>query len=265
MNEAGADCGLRALNTPRAWAVDLAACAAVGVLLGAVGPFGSFFNDALPVRIAYWMIVLLLAGAVFGAGVRWLWPRARRKGVPAWAWAPGLALGLGVPLTVLTRLVASAFWPRIGQAVGVVEWYGQVVMIGLVWLALYVAFRSRTGTAGRPSESGTGEAPRILDRLPGRLGRDLLCLQMEDHYVRLHTPEGSVLVLMPLGRAVAELGSLEGMRVHRSWWVARHAVEGVVHDGRNLRLRLTSGLEAPVARAKVGELRARGWLDSAAM
>lgn len=264
MTEAGADCGLRALNTPRAWAVDLAACAAVGVLLGVVGPFGSFFNDELPVRVAYWTTVLLLAGGAFGAAVRWLWPRARRHGVPVWAWVPGLALVLSVPLTVLTRLVASAFWRRIGEAVGPVEWYGQVVMIGLVWLALYVAFRSRTGSAGRPAEPAVGEAPRILDRLPGRLGRDLLCLQMEDHYVRLHTPQGSVLVLMPLGRAVAELGSLEGMRVHRSWWVARHAVEGVVQDGRKLRLRLTSGLEAPVARAKVVELRALGWLDRAA-
>ena len=33
------------LNTTRAWAVDLAACAATGVVLGVVGPFGSFFND----------------------------------------------------------------------------------------------------------------------------------------------------------------------------------------------------------------------------
>ena len=31
---------------------------------------------------------------------------------------------------------------------------------------------------------------RFLDRLPPRLGRDLLCLQMEDHYVRAHTARG---------------------------------------------------------------------------
>ena len=46
------------LNTPRAWAVDLAACAVTGMVLGAVGPFGSFFNDGLAVRIGYWTAVL---------------------------------------------------------------------------------------------------------------------------------------------------------------------------------------------------------------
>ena len=50
--------------------------------------------------------------------------------------------------------------------------------------------------------------------------------------------------------------------MHRSWWVARQAVREIVHDGRNLRLKLTSGLEAPVARAKVAELKAAGWLEA---
>lgn len=50
------------MNTSRVWLVDLAACAATGVLLGVVGPFGSFFNDVPPVRIVYWTIVFLLSG-----------------------------------------------------------------------------------------------------------------------------------------------------------------------------------------------------------
>ena len=83
---------------------------------------------------------------------------------------------------------------------------------------------------------------------------------MEDHYVRVHTPRGSALVLMSLGQAIAGMTDLEGLQTHRSWWVARRAVEGVVEDGRNLRLQLSGGLEAPISRARVGELRAQGWL-----
>ena len=83
---------------------------------------------------------------------------------------------------------------------------------------------------------------------------------MEDHYIRLHTVGGSVLVLMPLSQAMKELGDLDGLKVHRSWWVARHAVTGVVEDGRNLRLRLKGGLEAPVSRTNVVRLRQAGWL-----
>ena len=64
----------------------------------------------------------------------------------------------------------------------------------------------------------------FLDRMPPRVGRELLALQMEDHYVRAHTEHGSALILMSLKEAIAELGDAEGMQVHRSWWVARGAV-----------------------------------------
>ncbi|MEE3625334.1 LytTR family DNA-binding domain-containing protein [Nitrospirillum sp. BR 11752] len=79
--------------------------------------------------------------------------------------------------------------------------------------------------------------------------------------MRAHTAQGSALVLIPLHQAVAELDAVPGLRVHRSWWVARHAVTAVVRDGRNLRLRLSNGIEAPIARASVATVRAAGWLD----
>lgn len=245
------------LNTPRAWALDLAACAATGVMLGVVGPFGSFFNDILPVRIVYWTLVFVMSGVVFGAAIRWVWPRARLVRLPLWLWLPVLVAVGSLPLTVASRLIAIGFWPGIRHVVGWVEWYGQSVLIGLIYVGLYALLRMRTAA---PVITEAAGEPVILRRLPGRLGRDLICLQMEDHYVRLHTAEGSVLVLMPLGKATAEVGGLEGMQVHRSWWVARHAVEAVVEDGRNLRLRLTTGLEAPVSRAHVARLKAAGWL-----
>jgi len=50
------------------------------------------------------------------------------------------------------------------------------------------------------------------------------------------------------------------MQVHRSWWVARGAVEDVLREGRNLRLGLARGIEAPVARAKIAELKDARWI-----
>jgi DNA-binding LytR/AlgR family response regulator len=83
---------------------------------------------------------------------------------------------------------------------------------------------------------------------------------MEDHYVRAHTVLGSEMILMRLRDAMAELDDVEGQQIHRSWWVARHAVEDVRRDGRNLRLVLPGGLEAPVARANVAALKEQGWI-----
>lgn len=249
------------LNTPRAWAIDLAACAATGVLLGVVGPFGSFFNDTLPVRIAYWTAIFLMSGVVFGAAIRWLWPYARRAKLPIWGWLPILVVAGSLPTAAASRVLAVMLWPGIRNVVGWVEWYGQSILIGMIYVGLYALLRMRTAIPTAAVQGEPGE-PRILRRLPGRLGRDLICLQMEDHYVRLHTSEGSALVLMSLGKAMTEVGGMEGMQVHRSWWVARHAVEAVIEDGRNLRLRLKSGLEAPVSRAHVARLKAAGWLPA---
>jgi DNA-binding LytR/AlgR family response regulator len=106
---------------------------------------------------------------------------------------------------------------------------------------------------------GVLDAP-FLDMLPSHLGRALICLENEDHYVRVHTALGSALILMRMRDAVAQLHGADGERVHRGWWVSRHAVAEVVRRERNISLRLTDGREVPVARANVATLRARGWL-----
>lgn len=102
-------------------------------------------------------------------------------------------------------------------------------------------------------------ATPFLDRLPAHLGRDLIALAMEDHYVRAHTPAGSTLILMRMRDAVAELAGMDGAQVHRSWWVSRSHVTGAQRDGRNVRLLLTGGIEAPVARGQIEPLQAAGW------
>ncbi len=56
------------------------------------------------------------------------------------------------------------------------------------------------------------------------------------------------------------LEGLEGMQTHRSWWVARDAVESVRRDGDRIVLALKGGAEAPVSRPNVKPLREAGWL-----
>ena len=77
----------------------------------------------------------------------------------------------------------------------------------------------------------TPRQPAFLDRLPAELDTGLIALEMEDHYVRAHTMLGSDLVLLRMRDAIAELEGVEGAQVHRSWWVARDAVERVEREG----------------------------------
>jgi len=73
------------------------------------------------------------------------------------------------------------------------------------------------------------------------------------------TQLGSELVLIRMRDAVAEIDGVDGAQVHRSWWVTRDGVADVAREGRNVRLQLSNGLQAPVSRARVQELRAPGW------
>ncbi|MEM6584979.1 MAG: LytTR family transcriptional regulator DNA-binding domain-containing protein, partial [Pseudomonadota bacterium] len=100
----------------------------------------------------------------------------------------------------------------------------------------------------------------LLDALPAELGSEIIAREMEDHSVRVHTSLGSELVLMRLRDAMVHVADIEGRQTHRSWWVARGAVEDVRREGRNVRLVLARGIEAPVSRAQVSELKEAGWI-----
>lgn len=256
------------LGEPRDWAVRLTVGVAVGVFFGAIGPFGSFARP-LPVRVASWTVGASLGVVLFSVLVRGSRMLGARLALPAW-FSTGAAVAAGcLPLSLVVGLLFNGRYLREGGWPAVLEFYGDCLLIAAPLTAVGVLLaRVRTGQSAEP-ETDPSPAPvsaaapspgSLLDRLPPRLGRDLVALQMEDHYVRAHTPLGSDLLLMPLGRAVEAVEAVEGLRVHRSWWVARAAVEGEAWEGRNLRLRLRGGLEAPVARASVAALRAAGWL-----
>ena len=104
---------------------------------------------------------------------------------------------------------------------------------------------------------------RFRRRFPAGLTGRLLCLEMEDHYLRIHTDKGSDIILMRMSDAEEELSDVEGLRVHRSWWVAREAVTGVKRDGTRLLLQLENGLEIPVGKTYRGALRDAGWQNVA--
>jgi hypothetical protein len=231
-------------GTPRDGAISLAAVTAVGAALALLGPFGTFLNGGLGVRLAYWIGLLWISMLFYlpslWAGVRF----SARFDLPPWFGLASTIALASVPMAAVARFAARRVWTHFVAGMSVLDWYGETLIVAL------------------PLCSPPG-APdlRFLARLPPRLGRDLLCLQMEDHYVRAHTAAGSDLILIPLHQAVAELQGLEGLQVHRSWWVARQAVVDVERDGRSMRLKLRNGVYAPVSRRAVAALKAAAWTD----
>jgi hypothetical protein len=254
------------LQTPAVWARRFAYATATGAFLGLIGAFGTFEAAPAPARMIGWVVMLWTGMAIFPPLATVAVVLGAQRGLPFWLTIP-FAVALGaVPMTVSATLVSNALiranaywnWP---------ETYLQVLIVALPVVGGYVAIRQRlrrgadaVAPAPEPARPPPAAEPALLARLPAKLGRDLICLQMEDHYVRAHTPLGSHLLLMRMGDAVSLLEGLEGMQVHRSWWVARKALTGHRTQNRRTILQLSNGLEAPVARSAAAAVREAGWL-----
>jgi hypothetical protein len=138
------------------------------------------------------------------------------------------------------------------------------VPIGLTWTLINAPSLLRVASGAfeptRPDEMPVEveAAPthaEFWSRIPRRLGRDLVALSAELHYLRVYTTLGDTLILYPFGRAVDELEDMRGMQVHRSHWVALgHVVEVRNRDGR-MYCHMADGPVLPVSRSYRGALK----------
>lgn len=231
---------------------------AAGLLLSRLGPFDTF-SDLRPLpRLAYWIgLTLLLALqslAAFHLVRAWL---GRRH----WTLAAALAGLIGA--------IPSAFevaWAedllRVQRDLGLVDLiaiYGDVVLIA-VPLSLALAASTRVASAAQ-SLPEARQPPRWLAELPADRRGDLIAVAAEDHYLRVYTDRGESLILRRFGDALEELGAIDGLQVHRGWWVARAAVAGSEREGDRSLLILSNGLRVPVSRTNLRSVRNAGLLD----
>jgi hypothetical protein len=247
----------RRIESLRDWAVDLALATAGGAFLGLIGPFGSYFNGPAWQRAGFQIVCFWAGILMFGGLIRWLMVR-RLKPRAFWGLLAAAVAAISLPFSMSVHRFAEWIWPQIPfPRTG--EWYLQALITSTPVVVAYV-FLIRWRERRRSLAREASEASPSHDGLLGSPPSQVLCLQMEDHYVRVHTASGSRLVLATLSQAMAALKGADGLQVHRSWWVAGKAVEQAEQHGRNLRLRLVNGVTAPVARSAVAQVRARGWM-----
>lgn len=243
--------------------IDLSIMVGIGLLLAFLGPLGTF-EQSFARRLIYWVSLSLTGYACYVPTIQAILRAGRSLELPDLALWVAAVFVATVPMTAVVivagQLPGPFSLPRFEDTVAT---YGYVLVVGgfvSLLFQLIENYTARKPRAAPQPDRSAASRPGLLDQLPPDLGSELIALEMEDHYVRVHTALGSGLVLRRMRDAIAELGDIEGMQVHRSWWVARHAVAGVHRDGRNLRLRLDNGLEAPVSRANVSALKKAGWI-----
>jgi len=234
----------------------------VALVLGLIGPFGTFALLPLFPRLAYWLAVVALNWMLCDIAVRWVDGHLpdelplRRVVVPLTG-----ALAVSIPATGVVTLangLSGIGWPG-----AILTLYGQVLLLlGAIAVPVYALADLQEATQQRQPGSAEGTAQGLSlfrVRLSGPLDGDLLCLEMQDHYLKVHTSAGSEMILCRMEDAARELEGL-GQRVHRSWWVANAARQGIARDGARLVIRLPNGLQVPVGRTYRPALKAAGWI-----
>lgn len=233
---------------------------AVAALLAILGPFGTETRLTLGPRFAYWLVMVVatfsvgtLVNTAIGPRLPERWP------LPLTISVLGIGVGLAItPVVTALNMASFGYWPAPA------DWPALLAQLLAIALIVTVIFQvldarpsARTNDTGHSAIPGT---PALLDRLPLDKRGPLVALSAEDHYTRIRTTRGEELLLIRLVDAISETSPTDGMRVHRSHWVATAHVTGATRDGDRAVLSMEHGPDIPVSRTHVPAVREAGLL-----
>jgi hypothetical protein len=250
---------MREFVTATGWRRRAAIDGSLVVLLSLTGPFGTFVDLPWPLRLVYWALAVggcsilmhVVIGALLSSEHLEGWPRLPRIALGAMLAAlPGAAV-IGLLETVMRHndsVFDHYFWfwicvTLLGFPVAVIQFAG-----------------AQSPTAANPVEvTPGGRDVAFLRRLPREIGRDLISISMQDHYVHATTTRGSTMILIRFSDAVKELADYPGAQIHRSHWIAAGHARRLLRDGKRAMVELKDGRLLPVSRPYLRD--ARGLLD----
>ncbi len=224
----------------------------IGSFLAVIDPFGASRGMPPFINWVYWT-----GFVAYGTLVAYFIVPLIEKVLKAWPpvlhyLALSLILSVFVSAGILAvSMLTSAlpplrFWPKL---------YGYVWVISVGITVVMVLREQHMNPAQNNGQN-------FEKRIPAEIsGGTLYAINAEDHYLRIRTSRGSALILMRLGDALAELNGMDGLRTHRSWWVARDGVEKIERTNGKVALQLRDGTSTPVSRTYAPALRKAGWFS----
>lgn len=233
----------------------LAVCA---VAIGLAGPFGMTVTQPDPLlRIGHFLVcstgmTLLTIGAAEGLvrlrpqlGVRALAIGAALAALPGSALV-GASLCVFAPASIVHLTLTNLLIETLAM---------NLILTLVAWRLLGGRLEAR-----RTAEAVKSAGPGLSHRLPPELrSAPVLALKAEDHYLRVYTTRGEALIHMRIGDAELALTENDGVRTHRSFWVARRAFKGVARADGRMMLKLENGLSVPVSRSRIEAV--NSWLE----
>lgn len=265
------------------------------LLLVLTGPFGTYEELTLSVRILFWTLAIGGIAPLMQFCISFFLLQPRLQSLPI-----VLRLGLGsamaaFPASAWMYFINVTVRPEIFNPDTLLNMLFQIFVIGIFMGFIHYRLhrhilgdvqrfalagedaapkglaRSRTLSEPSPESCNTDERAAddgeidtvtgrpvtpFLKRLPKALGDDLVSVSMQDHYLNVTTAAGSTLLRTRLADALLELGDYPGTQIHRSHWAARDHAVSVRRQGSIYSLVLDDGRKLPVSRTFLAAARA---------
>lgn len=225
------------------------------LLTAMAGPYFTLERLSFPERLVFWGATTLSSSVLmtFLSILVYRWTYVRN-----WHWSLGslLAAALGVVPVVCSIFLAEGLatgfapgWQTFGTFGSLTLYVAPSLLAVTLGVNMLLEYWHPQSDPAEPPQLG-GRVLTLLDgKLPRHLGRDIISVQAHDHYVEVATPKGRAMVLMRLSDAVQALEPLDGLRVHRSWWINLSHVVRTEKGANGPELVLTSDQRIPVGRS----------------
>lgn len=207
------------------------------LLMGVMGPFGTFYSMTPIERMVYWAeIIFASVSLVHIIDLIYL---------QTWRRKNDLAHNV-VVAAVFSVIFAPLLWhfgPFLSDS-------SPPRVIGLPALML-LCFGCVSGAAFIRSavvQQGEMDRPKLLERIGQSQATTISRVTVRDHLLDVYTDAGVQTLRLRFGDAISELDGLEGMQVHRSHWVARAAVRQLVRERGRVFIEMQDGEMVPVSR-----------------
>lgn len=241
------------------WSRQAVFIVAVSLLLGISGPFGTYEVFNLGQRMVFWLVVLSINWVQWVILVRLLTYLTRGNPWPPGATGTVASFPFAALISVELTFARQMMPEQSGLPMAETFLWILALILGTCWLSQLVYHFVPARAIESSSEEENDRSPIFLKRIPHNIAGDLLYLKAEDHYLRICTNVGSELILMRLKDAIKELGGIDGLQVHRSYWVARNAVEHVARHRRKTELLLKNGSCVPVSESFLPAVKEADW------
>ncbi len=240
----------------RGWQKEIIVSTILVLIFAFLGPFGTYNDLSFVERIMFW------AMAIFGCGVFFRYSFFKTIKCPHLS-----------QFHILTRLFIGAFlasFPATGLIYYIYKFFLNstiplemlpsrwfivfIIGIGITSIHFWDLLLQNSKTtyhkdAAKALNSIKTDAgiQKFLSRLPDGFSTNLVSLSMQDHYIKVVSDDAHAMLLMNFGDAIKELKNYPGIQIHRSHWVANHAIKEIKKHGRSHFVELKSGAKLPVS------------------